>query len=156
MNKGKEKGQTVFGETLKDLLEHPKVREMKSFRHHRVTNTYTHCRRVSERSYKIARALHLNVDEESLARGAMLHDFYLYCFHDEKDVKGFSHSIHHPETALENATRYFHLNPMEENIILSHMWPLTITKMPHSKEAFLVCIADKVCAIEEFVFGIQR
>lgn len=156
MKKRKKMEQTVFRETMKSLLEHPKVREMKSFRHHRVTNTYTHCKRVSECSYKIARLLHLNVDEESLARGAMLHDFYLYCFHDVNDLKGFSHGIHHPETALENANRYFCLNPVEENIILSHMWPLTITKVPHSKEAFLVCIADKVCAIEEFVFGMQK
>ena len=34
-------------------------------------------------------------------------------------------------------------------IIETHMWPLTITKVPRSKEAFLVCFVDKIMALAE-------
>ena len=37
---------------------------------------------------------------------------------------------------------------MEENIIVSHMWPLA-KKMPRYKEALVVNLADKLCATAE-------
>ena len=40
-------------------------------------------------------------------------------------------------------------NENVENIIESHMFPLTITKIPKSKEAFIVSLADKICAVKE-------
>ena len=36
-----------------------------------------------------------------------------------------------------------------ENIIGSHMWPLNIRNIPRSREAILVCIVDKICAVQE-------
>ena len=40
------------------------------------------------------------------------------------------------------------LTPMEENIIVSHMWPLAKT-MPRSREAWLVDLVDTFCAALE-------
>ena len=37
---------------------------------------------------------------------------------------------------------------MEENIIVSHMWPLS-RRMPRYKEAVVVNLADKMCATAE-------
>ena len=34
-------------------------------------------------------------------------------------------------------------------MILSHMWPLNITKVPKSKEALILCVADKCIALKE-------
>ena len=54
-----------------------------------------------------------------------------------------------PETALSNAIEHFEINEKEADIILNHMWPLTITKMPSCKESFLVSAMDKYCSLKE-------
>ena len=41
-------------------------------------------------------------------------------------------------------------------IIRTHMWPLTITKVPTSREAFLVCMADKLMATKEVINNFKR
>ena len=46
----------------------------------------------------------------------------------------------------------FNVNQDILQIIESHMWPLNITKIPKSKEAIIVCIADKYCALLETLF----
>ena len=38
------------------------------------------------------------------------------------------HGFRHPATALRNARKHFALNKVEENVIISHMWPLTAAK----------------------------
>ena len=57
----------------------------------------------------------------------------------------------HPSYAAANAKRDFNINEKEEHIIRSHMWPLTVTKLPKSREAVIVCIADKLTSATETI-----
>ena len=43
----------------------------------------------------------------------------------------------------------FDLNDMEKDIIVKHMWPLTIVP-PKFKESYIVTLVDKYCATKEF------
>lgn len=140
-----------FYVVLNDLQKDNHVTKLKSFRQHRVTTRFDHSRNVAICSYKISKKLRLNIDESALARGAMLHDFFMYDTRS-KDVNAYKHTIKHAEIALQNADTLYSLSPVEKNIIYSHMWPLNITHLPKSKEAALVCMADKYCAVKEF-FG---
>lgn len=45
----------------------------------------------------------------------------------------------------------FELTDKEKDIIQSHMWPLNPTDIPHSREAALVCMADKMSSSYETV-----
>ena len=81
----------------------------------------------------------------------MLHDFYLYDWHVQDGTHRW-HGFHHPERAAENAARYIGVSEKEAEIIRYHMWPLTLRHAPSSREAWIVCIADKLCSLEETLF----
>jgi uncharacterized protein len=93
-------------------------------------------------------------DYLSAARGGLLHDLFLYDWKKGEMHEGI-HGFTHPKAACKNAEALCHtkdgeqeLSELEKDIILKHMWPLTIRK-PAYKESFVVCIADKICAALE-------
>lgn len=91
----------------------------------------------------------IRLEPKSLVRGALLHDYFLYDWH-QKDPSHRLHGFRHPKTALGNAQRDYHLNWKEKNIIARHMFPL-IPVPPQCREAWIVCLADKWCALGETV-----
>ena len=139
-----------FEEEIRLLKEDPEIRKMASFGMHSGNNTLQHVENVADVSFRLAQRLGIDIDERALARGAMLHDYYLYTFKDTK-LNFYRHGIGHPETALKNASRHYDLTGKEANIIRSHMWPMTLLHPPGSKEAVLVCLADKYCAVNEML-----
>lgn len=139
------------------LLNNEKVQSMKQFTQHGNVNTYEHCVNVAIMSYIIAKYVNWDVDMDTLLTGAILHDFYLYDWHDGRKRQEGLHCFSHPRVALCNASRYFLLTKKEKNIIRSHMFPATIFHPPTSKEALIVVMADKICATKEtFEIGFLR
>jgi len=145
---------------LQQYEEDPRVLEMDNYIQHGCVTTYEHCRNVARVSFWINRRFHAGADETALAVGALLHDFYLYDWHCEgrfQHCRGLRtlfrmHGFIHPLLARENAERCFALSPKVSNIIRSHMWPLTLFHAPSCREAVIVCIADKYCAVLEAVY----
>lgn len=135
-----------FAEALGDLARQGRVSQMACYPQHGRTSTLAHATRVARTSLRWARALRMHISERELVRGAMLHDYYLYDWHDPS-CKG--HALEHPLRALRNAQEDFDLSLKERNIIASHMWPLPLTRVPACREAWLVCIADKWCSMRE-------
>ena len=120
--------------------------------HHGNTTIYEHCINVAYLSCKIAGKIRANVNYECLIRGALLHDYYLYDWH----VPSKEHRLHgfrHPGIALKNAEQDYVLDEVEKNIILHHMFPLTIIP-PITMEGWIVSIADKISAVMEIKRGI--
>jgi len=142
-----------YKECIRDLIQHEMVKSMKNFIQHGDINCLEHSLYVSYISFLISRRLRL--DYCSAARGGLLHDFFLYDWHTEKSHKGL-HGFIHPHIALQNANKYFNLNTREKDIVLKHMWPLTI-RLPRYRETFVVLLADKYCAFIEIVkFGNRK
>ena len=63
------------------------------------------------------------------------------------------HGFSHPGYACVNAKRVFSITRKEQSIIASHMWPLTFRHVPTCREAIIVCLADKYCAVVESMFS---
>lgn len=123
---------------------------MKHYIQHGRISTYSHVMSVVRLSFYLNRHFHLGAPEAELVRGAFLHDFYLYDWH-QNGYPGRLHGFHHPAIALENAVRRYPLTLTERNIIESHMWPLTFRKIPKCRAAFIVCLTDKICSSYETI-----
>lgn len=138
---------------MRDLIDHPMVRYMKNYIQHGDINCLEHSLYVSYSGYLVCRRMGL--DYRSAARGGLLHDFFLYDWHIKGSHEGL-HGFIHPHVALENANKLFCLNAMEKDIILKHMWPMTI-KPPKYRETCIVITVDKYCAFMEiFDFGERK
>ena len=135
-----------------DLLVTPQVQSMCSLPHHPGVNCYEHSVFVAYVAFRLARRWGL--DYRACARGGLLHDLYLYNCHDSSAHPG-NQCLDHPVFALRNASRLTQLSTLERNIILAHMWPLAL-HLPHSREAWVVSLADKMCATAEVVQLFKR
>jgi len=136
---------TEYLNKVDDILENDEFKKMKDIVHHE-GNRLDHSIRVSYYSYKLAKVL--NMDTKQVARAALLHDFFLEENENEKAKKRIITMLEHPKYALENSKKYFELTDMEEDIILTHMFPIGLT-VPKYFESWMVDIVDDVASIYE-------
>ena len=135
-----------FNMIIYDLANHPTVQKMKLYRQHYDTNCFDHCYNVAVYSYLICKKL--NLDYISVSRAGMLHDLFLYDWRKKQPEHKRFHGFRHPRIALNNASKLFDLNEKEKDIILKHMWPITIIP-PKYIEGYIITLTDKYCALEE-------
>lgn len=135
-----------YNNIIKDIIRNPEVKKMTDIEHHGISRL-EHSMKVSYKSYKIAKKL--NLDYTSVARGGLLHDFYLDG-NERKQTKKFTDTFIHPNKALMTASNIFNLNNLEKNIIISHMFPIYL-KLPKYKESILVNSVDKIIGFNEMM-----
>ena len=135
----------------KDVLLSEEAGRMKDFIQHGTTTVFEHC--VSVAKYSLLFAMNLEtlfgikLDRKSLVRGALLHDYFLYDWHEKNEFHRL-HGFTHPRRACHNANRDFEMNEKEKDVISKHMFPLTPVP-PRFLESVIVCMADKWCALCE-------
>lgn len=140
------KKDNEFNDIIHPLIENKTVQEMKNFRQHYETTCFDHCLTAAYYCYCICKKYHL--DYTSATRAAMLHDLFLYDWRKRQPNRKGLHAFTHGKTACENACKLFDLNDKEKDIIIKHMWPVTIS-FPKSFEGFILTFVDKYCAISE-------
>ena len=144
-----QKSNITFDSIANQITHTNKFNELKSENHHGITR-YIHVLRVSKYTYKISKFFHL--DYVSATRAALLHDF----FTDEVSNLGSVNRLtKHPKCALENAKKHFDISPLQEDIIIKHMFPVTITP-PKYLESVIVDVVDDVASIYERVSGVTH
>lgn len=148
MTKLTEEQQAQFDAIAAPYLASPQVKHMRAYVQHGNVSTYAHCMRVAYTAYDWTQRLGLQVDYHVLVAGALLHDFYLYDWHDGSTSKP-RHATQHPLYAARNAVEAFSVSPKVASVIRTHMWPLPPTRIPQYREAWMVCLADKWCALAE-------
>ena len=134
--------KTEFHQLIEPYQNHPKILDMKNCKHHGI-DRYDHSFRVAYHTYKVTKTLKLNY--KSATKAAFLHDFFI----DEvKKEKAIGRLQKHPAVAVKNAKEYFGLTEMEESMIQTHMFPVTI-KPPKQIEGWILDIIDDIASIYE-------
>lgn len=143
----------TYYDIVKDILDNEEYQELKTIKHHGL-DRYEHNKRVSYYSYLISKGLHL--DYESAARAGALHDFFLLGNVDTEVKEKIKTLETHPRLSLENSNRYFELNDLEENIILSHMFPVVPKYLPKYLESWIVNIVDDWVGVGERIYSTRK
>ena len=131
---------------VRDILRNNEFKKLYNIEHHGISR-WEHLLKVSYHSYIIAKKL--KIDYKSVARGGLLHDFYLDG--DERDNKNkFIDTFIHPKKAFYTSSLNFKTNKIEENIIISHMFPF-YPIVPKYKESILVNLVDKIIGGQEMI-----
>ncbi|RBP98365.1 phosphohydrolase [Bifidobacterium aemilianum] len=133
-----------------DIIESPGMYIERGHLQHGRVSTFAHSLRVACLAVWLADRLHLmgRVDLPSLIRAGLLHDYFLYDWHDRDDGSHRLHGLTHGRRAMLQAERDFGLNPIERDSIHHHMFPLTPVP-PKYMEGYLVNMADKISATAE-------
>jgi uncharacterized protein len=127
-----------------DILNNKSFKALNKEPHHGITR-YDHSLRVAKLTYKVGKFLHIK-SLKSTTRAALLHDFFL-----NKEMANLSpveKLSAHPMLALNNAKKYYHVNALEKDIIVNHMYPVTKVR-PKTKQGILVSLTDKLVATYE-------
>ena len=136
------------------IIESPEFQREKEYIQHGTTTTYAHSLCVAYISVWLALRSRKKIDMKSVVRGALLHDYFLYDWHEKNEYHNL-HGYTHAKRAMENAKRDFKITPLESEIIYCHMFPLNLSRVPKSREARTVCIADKLVAGSETLLIMQ-
>ena len=139
----------LLREHASDILKSENFRSTKNYIQHGTMPVHRHCIDVAEKSIAISKFLRIPCNEREMVRGALLHDYFLYDWHD-KSRENYQrlHGFYHPGIALRNASMEYELTLREKDIIKKHMWPLTVVP-PLCREAWIVTTADKYYSLLE-------
>lgn len=138
---------------ISDLINQEKVQEMKLYRQHHHINCFEHCLFVSYNTYLMCKKY--NLDYISAARAGMLHDLFLYDWRKRENGRKGLHAFTHGKTAYKQASTFLVLNDKEKDMIIKHMWPVTLV-MPKYKETFIITLVDKYFAVAEAFIKIKN
>ena len=139
-----------FYTVIRDIVKSEPFLMLRSCRHHVKSNVYAHSVRVAYLCYRHHKRHRMDIGLAEFVRGALLHDYYLYDWHDMTPGRRL-HLFTHSREALSNAlSHYPDLTPTQQDMIRHHMFPITLHP-PCTKAGWLVCFYDKIAALSDYL-----
>lgn len=135
-----------------DILNSDNFKSTQKHIQHGNMTVHNHVMDVARYSLLLNKKFHIGCNKHDLIRGALLHDYFLYDWHDKEQLSERKrlHGFWHPGIALRNAEKEYELNDIQREIIKKHMWPLSVVP-PTCREAWVVTTADKYCSLMETI-----
>ena len=128
-----------------DIFESENFKSTKAYIQHGNMSVREHSINVAKASLYIRDKLKIRCNTRDLVRGALLHDYF-----DALNPHRL-HGFFHPSRSLQNAQKEYNLTARQRDIIIKHMWPLTVIP-PMCREAWIVTSADKFCSLMETLY----
>lgn len=140
--------ERAFFDTVGNVLAGSRFDEEADCLQHGTTTILLHSIAVAHVCCRTARRLGWTDHLFELERAALLHDFFLYNWHEPGPGREM-HAFMHATRAMRNARAAFpDLSLLEADAIRNHMFPLTPVP-PRYREGWLLTYADKACATYE-------
>ena len=131
-----------------EVIDAGRLRLEAGFVQHGSTSTLLHSLAVAACADTMARVFGCTAYLPEIRRAALLHDYYLYDWH-ERSERSAGHAANHAARALANAIEdYPDLTERERDAIRCHMFPINPVPPRYSVGWFVTC-ADKICASHE-------
>lgn len=137
----------LFNTFLKEnevIIQSPVFQELHQFHQHMHTSRFDHSLNVA---FLVFLKTRHTPEYKDAMLGALCHDLFIYNHYETSD-SSWKHLFDHPEAALKTTQEHFEMSQVSENMILSHMWPISHYK-PQSKSAWWLVIMDKVASVGE-------
>lgn len=142
----------------KDILETAEFHQALEQTHHDKTTVGAHSMEVACTALAISRMLngiHISTNEKQMIRAALCHDLGILGRYD-KFANNFVCCYRHPKDSVRVAEKLLGgLTSIERDVIAHHMWPVTPVP-PRHREAYIVTLADKICAIREIIRSAEK
>ena len=137
---------------VRDILTCGDVQRLGEFAHHIGTSRLQHSLNVSYYNYRLCRMFGL--DAKAAARAGLLHDLFFYDRKTHKKIRN-GHCAEHANIALYNASMRFPISELEGDMILNHMFPMTL-RLPRHADTYMITLVDKFCATAELTSHLLR
>lgn len=128
---------------IRDLLDHPDVKDLHHTIAHWRRDRFDHNYAVGKLSYRLAKWLHANA--AIAARAGFLHDWYHG--HAPGRQRFVNADQHHFRISHEAASKYGE-HPRILHAIRTHFWPWGRT-LPKTREAWIVWMADNIIWLDD-------
>ena len=142
-----------YGQTVIDSDEMKQAFRQK---HHRRITVGEHTFRVLISSLIVCYILewfNIKINIHAVVVAALCHDLGMLGRYD-KFSSPIECSTQHPKDSVKVAKKLVpNISHKTENIIESHMWPITITNKPNSVEGVIVSVTDKYNAVKDLIRG---
>ena len=142
----------------KDIINSEVFRKTAAQKHHVNSTVFEHTINVCVVALRLCRQLKrrgINVSEKDVIQAALCHD--LGMIDRESRYKHLRDTWRsHPEESAKTARELIpDLSPEAEEMIRSHMWPLS-GNLPRTQESMILCIADKYASMADWSSWLTR
>ena len=129
-----------------------------SERHHLKSNVGNHSILTARMSLNLCKVLNrfgYIVDEENAVRISLLHDLGMLGRKEKYKNTRVCHRMHPIDSAITAKQIWNDIDRDSVAAIRNHMWPLT-PKRPASREAYVLCVADKMAAVGDWFISKKK